>query len=384
MKCHETDILLDARFQGHLDEAKRAELENHLKACAACRFKHQVMLDARSLDEEGEVPAAFSSAWRQQIRQEEVQPVKQGKRLLRWVAVAAALLVMVGGTYLAGQDRRLASFDAAAPAGKHGSNETFVAGMMDYASPQETMPEMPLNRSAAPAEVDAAQGGVAEKIIRTVRLELSTRQFEADQERIMSAVLKEGGRVQESRMFNNSANLRSLYLTLRVPSDKLDAVITSLKGVGRVQSVNESAQDITEQYADTAMRLKTQQAKMDRLQELLKKADSVEDLITIENSISDTQYQLDRLTGSLKGMDSRVDYATLDVSLNELSPLDTSKDKEETLTERIRSGVAAAFEEFKNLLADFVVFLSVALPYLLALVVVIIIIRLIVKRRKST
>lgn len=380
MTCHETDFLLDAMSQGLLDEQQRAVLDSHLEGCAACRFKHQVALDARSLMEEGEVPAAFSSAWRQQIRQEEVQPVKQSRHLIRWVAVAAALVVMVGGTWLAGQDRRLADRDSASATGAVYTQEEFGGGMLDAAAP---MGDMNLARSAMPKEAAPQDANQAEKIIRTVRMELTTRQFDQDQAQIQKAAEAAGGRVQDSRMYNNLQNLRSLYLTLRVPSARLDEVVASLKGVGRVQSFTESAQDITEQYADTAMRLKTQQAKMDRLQELLTKAESMEDIIAIENSISDTQYELDRLTGSLRGMDSKVDYATLDITLNELSPLDTSKDKEETLTERIRSGVAAAFEEFKNLLADFVVFLSVALPYLLALVVLIIIIRLIVKRRKT-
>lgn len=380
MKCFDADLLLDTLSQGPLSEAQQKQLQAHLDACPACRFKHQVLMDSRSLDQESEVPAAFSSTWRQQIRQE-ATPVKQGKRLMKVVAVAAALLVMVGGTYLAGQDRR--AKDSLAPQDSLYSDTGFAAGMGKGASPESTMAEMSPARSAMPMDKNASADGVQEKIIRTVRMELSTRQFEEDQERIKSAVLQEGGRVQESRMYNSSGNLRSLSLTLRVPSDKLDAVITSLKGVGRVLSFSESAQDITEQYSDTSMRLKTQQAKMERLQELLKKAENMEDLIAIENSISDTQYELDRLTGSLKGMDSRVDYATLDVTLNELSPLDTSKDQEESLAERIKNGMAAAFEGFRNLLSDFVVFLSVALPYLIALTVLILIIRLIVKRRKS-
>ena len=177
--------------------------------------------------------------------------------------------------------------------------------------------------------------------------------------------------------------LRGLNLTLRIPVKQLDSVIASLKGVGRLVSFNESARDVSEQYYDMDARLQTQKTKMARLQELLQKAESVEDLIALEDSISNTQYELDRLTGSLKGLDSQVEDATLDLVLNELSPLETSQDQQEGLVERIKSGMAAAFHGFIQLLGDLVVFLSVILPYLIVVVAFIIIIRLIMKRRKN-
>ena len=76
---------------------------------------------------------------------------------------------------------------------------------------------------------------------------------------------------------------------------------------------------------------------MERLQALLAKAQSVEDLIVIESAISDTQLEIDQLTGSLQGMDSRVADATLDLTLSELSSAQTAQNKEETLPERIAS-----------------------------------------------
>jgi len=122
---------------------------------------------------------------------------------------------------------------------------------------------------------------------------------------------------------------------------------------------------------------------MERLQALLAKAESVEDLIAIENGISDTQYEIDRLTGLLLGMDSKVDYSTLNITLNELSAAETSQDKEETLLERIKNGIAAAWENFTYILSDLAVFLTVVLPYLAALTILILVIRFIIKRRKK-
>lgn len=382
MNCHDVDILLDSRPEGGLDAARQRELDEHLSACSRCRFKLGVLDDCRALDEGDEVPAAFMSSWRQRITQEEAKPVKQFPKVIRWVSIAAALVVLVGGTYLTRQDR--IRRDGGAPAPNPGYTGTTVYS----SSPaMEEMVGVPQRSSGFAGDYDMAaeksREGSAEKIIRTASLELSTRDFDKDHAAILAAVRQAGGRVENANLSNSYGNLRTVYLTLRIPGDKLDSVIESVKGVGRLVSFSESAQDVSEQYADTENRLKTQQTKMERLQALLQRAGTLEDLITIENSISDTQYEIDRLTGSLRGLDSKVDYSTLNVTLNELGPIETSRDREETLWERVRNGISAAFEGLMSLLSDLLVFLVIALPYAAVLLVLILIIRFIIKRRRN-
>ena len=82
-------------------------------------------------------------------------------------------------------------------------------------------------------------------------------------------------------------------------------------------------------------------------------------------------------------MDSRVRDATLDLTLNELSPSETAQNQEETLSERIAGGMRAALEGFKLLMGDLIVFLAVALPYLIVLAVIVLLIRIVIKRRKK-
>lgn len=377
MNCHDIELLLDQYQRGELIEEQQRVVEEHITACASRRFKLTVLEDSRTLDEDSEVPASFTSAWQQHIK-EEANPVKQGNRALRWLSMAAVLVLLIGGTYLTGQQRRSAHL-----APRSTDQASYGAGAQPGIMPamEESGDMMMSMRGAdqAPKEAEKA----AEKIIRTVRMELSTRTFEEDQEAIRDLVARFGGRIEQSQLYTTSGNLRRLDFTLRVPSKELDSVTASLKGVGKLVYFTESAEDISERYTDTQNRLTTQQTKMERLQELLKKAESVEDLIAIEGSISDTQYELDRLTGLLRGMDSKVDYSTLNLTLNELSPIETSKDQDESLLERIKNGMSAAFTEFTYLMGDLVVFLTVALPYILVLIILIILIRLVIKRRKN-
>jgi len=380
MNCEQCRALLERHLEGGLDQEARASLDAHLKACPACRFASQVLQDARQMDEGSEVPASFSSAWRERITQEEEPPVKQFPRITKWLAVAAALVVMVGGTWLVSQNRQDPGYNrsrtASSPSMDGMGYDSQPEALANYAAPQDM--DTASSRSGE-AEIEKQ----AAKIIRTVRMELSTRAFDEDVAAVLQALDQAGGWVESASLSNAYSNLRVAYYTLRVPSSQLDQMITTLRGVGRLVSFNESSEDVSEHYADTQNRLRTQQTKMERLQALLAKAETVEDLITVEYSISDTQYEIDRLTGLLRGMDSKVDYSTLRLTLNELSPIETSQDKQETLWDRVQNGVQAAFEGFVQLLADLVVFLSIALPYLLVLVLVIFIIRRVIKRRKN-
>ncbi len=380
MTCEHVRALLDTRES--LDAQQQRLLEEHLASCLSCRFDARVLQDARALDEREEVPFAFTQALRQRITQEEEAPVKQSPRILKWLAVAACLAILVGGTYLAGEPRRQA-VSASPPEKALGNATTYAEGYDANFGGQAPWAAMPESSVAADRSLMAREASPQEKIIRTARLELSTRSFDKDYENVLALVKEKGGRVESANLYNNYNDLRGLNLTLRIPVKQLDSVIASLKGVGRLVSFNESARDVSEQYYDMDARLQTQKTKMARLQELLQKAESVEDLIALEDSISNTQYELDRLTGSLKGLDSQVEDATLDLVLNELSPLETSQDQQEGLVERIKSGMAAAFRGFIQLLGDLVVFLSVILPYLIVVVAFIIIIRLIMKRRKN-
>jgi len=385
MTCKDFDALLDSLREDRLTQEQRAAIEAHLTSCATCRFKARVLNDLRGLDEEETLPETFSAAWRQGIITKEETPVKQFPRLTKFLALAASLLVLVGGTWLAGRERRQADTSALSTS---------------YSSPAEQEKGAGRDRSILEAHASAsyAEDVVAEademsvrgdgrdkeqKIIRTARMKLSTRQFDADYDAILAQVASLGGRVQSTSLQNSRSSLRTAYLTLRIPAARFDQAIASFKGVGSLVSFNESAEDVSERYYDTAGRLITQQLKMERLQALLAKAQSVEDLIAIESAITDAQWEIDQLTGSLQGMDSRVQDATLDLTLSELSSAQTAQNKEETLPERIASGMRAALEGFKLLMGDLIVFLAVALPYLIVLAVIILLVRTMIKRRKK-
>jgi hypothetical protein len=127
--------------------------------------------------------------------------------------------------------------------------------------------------------------------------------------------------------------------------------------VGRVVDRSESSTDMTVQYADNEARLATLRAKMERLNELLEKAETVEDLISIESAIADTQYSIDSYETRQRTIDRQVD-----IYLREDSPVEVTS--EMSLGERISRAFQNSVEDFGQFLRNMLVFIVMALPAL--------------------
>ena len=399
MTCDMFSGLLDQYLKGSLDARQSAECERHLETCDGCKLLLEIRKDCGQLDEGFEVPESFSASWRQVIREQEdsslTDNLKTKRRIIlpfaarRWIAIAASLVFVFGGTWLVSQSR---------PEEQYAASEVYGAGMPKYyargaenpapAAPPSAMvmTESAYDQTAGSAPEDMSGAGnneeiAPQKIIRTISLSLSTRSFEEDLAKLNTALADQKGYVEYSDISADRGSRRYANLNLRIPKNNLDAYLQQVKGVGQTVSITESQEDVSERYSDTATRLQTQTTKMERLIDLLSKASRVEDILDIEREIADTQYQIDRLTGSLQGMDSRVDYSTVQLYMTEevLTPSATQL----SLMERIRLAVSDAWMVTLNFLEDFVILLSVTLPYLAVLVILILITRKIIRRKKS-
>ena len=184
-------------------------------------------------------------------------------------------------------------------------------------------------------------------------------------------------------LFRSKVQNRSASFDLRIPSDALDDCLSGLEQIGRITDRYESATDLTTQYSDTQLRLETQQSKMTRLQTLLTQAETVEDLLAIENEIADTQYQIDSLESSLRSIDRQVDYSTVYIYLREQTSADTANTVELSIGERIRGGLQASLAWLGDFFANMLVFLIAISPVLAGGFVLYLVIHILRKHKKS-
>ena len=164
-----------------------------------------------------------------------------------------------------------------------------------------------------------------------------------------------GGYFESKSLSNRSSGYRYGEFTVRVPAAEYEHFCEQVGSLCHVTYMSSSAENITEEYYDTDSRLKTAQIKLERLQELLSKADNMADIITIESAISDTEYEIESLSGTLRHYDALVDYATVSLTLSETYKLDENEGAPLTFGARIARA-------FTNGLRDTGVFLEDHLP----------------------
>ena len=355
MNCEEFSRLLDACMDGALPDETAAEMRAHAAACASCAGLLQLRTACRQADEETEVPASFSAAWRQRIQEEETMENNRAKKNWRgWLAAAAALVFVVGGTLITREPHTGQSANSAVAYETNGAAVTSLgrsyapqfATAYDMDDDMDIVEDYEMAMKTEEAELDAGaeEDAREEKIIRTASFTIRTTVFDKDLQALQDLTAGMGGRIEYLSVSGDAAGgqTRSASLTLRVPAARLDDFLEGAQAIGSVTAMTQEMEDVSDSYYDIQTRLDTQKKKLERLQALMAEADQVSDLIEIESAIADAQYSIDRYTSQLKGYDGKVDYSTVRVTLREIR---VEEAEDISLGQRMVSGLKSSLEE---------------------------------------
>lgn len=105
------------------------------------------------------------------------------------------------------------------------------------------------------------------------------------------------------------------WITVRVPSAELLAMIDELSGIGEVTASAIDRQDVTEQTVDLEARIDAAQASVDRLLDLMTEATSTADLLAAEAALAERQALLESYEQQLESLEGQVAMSTLTVTL---------------------------------------------------------------------
>lgn len=211
----------------------------------------------------------------------------------------------------------------------------------------------------------------ARKIVYRSFLQLETEAFEKDLERIKAAVEESGGYMESvdtqgrSIQYANDAGDRTASITARIPANKLKPLTASIGGICNIRSNSESAEDISDTYYDAAAHLRSMSLQEERLLAILEKAESLEDVISLEQALSETRYEIEALTASLKRMDSQVSYSYLQMDLYEVRAYTPSSGQPYTFGEKLANSFRQAGDNLSNSLQGLLFFLIADGPVLI-------------------
>ncbi len=111
-------------------------------------------------------------------------------------------------------------------------------------------------------------------------------------------------------------SLRREVIVIKVPAPQLNAAMAALEKLGEVTEKQVIGSDVTEEYTDLQMRLKSAETGIARLRALLAKAEKVEDMLKIEEQLQRLTEMVERIKGRLRYLDESIAYSTITVKLN--------------------------------------------------------------------
>ncbi len=259
----------------------------------------------------------------------------------------------------------------------------------DAGSSLDSAPNMPPadNSTAGGMEGGDGAGSIVNgqptddrKIIRTVTMSCETKAYDDAVTLIMDTLNAHGGYVEASNVtgtgYENVKNsARRASYTLRVPAEKLDAFLETLRtdeGI-RILSQNATSDEITATYYDTVSRLETLKAEKASLTAMLEGFTDYKDIsnmLKVQERLYDVIEEIEALQTKLNLYDGRVAMSTVKLSLNEVIVYTEVVEPDPTFGERIGEAFRESWADFGEGCQDFAVWFVEAFPTLLVLVVI--------------
>ena len=292
------------------------------------------------------------------------------------------LLPRIGSTEKSSQAQQAPSTSSVGGSGSYGG-ETPNGSMAarDIPAPQSAYSKGTSDSSAKSANqtppsppdlgvVPPADAGIPRKITQDLTLTLEVAAINDSVTRISREVQQLGGYVVESQQ-NGSNSQSSAHLTLKIPAEKLNGLRDSLSTWGKILDQRTIANDITNQYYDSQVRLRTLETEEKRYLEILNQAKTVEDVLKVENALGNIRQQIEQLKGKLKLWNNLVDYSTVNLQLvtlqspnlnvkNPWQPISWGKTWKAT-----QDAVLKTISSTWNVINYLVVGVGYALPYLI-------------------
>jgi Domain of unknown function (DUF4349) len=198
-------------------------------------------------------------------------------------------------------------------------------------------------RSGVPLAIEPSGSlpSLGPRIVQTASLRLSVppNRFQETVEDARTLVAGLGGFVVSSSASQGTQRrLVSGALVLRVPERSYAQAMKALSALGRVESQEESGQDVSQEFVDLEARSRHLEAVERQLLELLDQADSVPAALAVQSRLEEVQLELEQVRGRLRYLDDQVTYATISLQLHErLTPAMVPDDDGRGIVEAWRS-----------------------------------------------
>lgn len=304
------------------------------------------------------------------------------RRTAAVLTFAAAGLAACGGAD--GDDAASVGFDGEqpvateAPAEETSAPAETEAPAAEFAAAEVASGAAPVGESVGSVAVDR---GVLLNLSGAQQIKLATLKVEVAEEGFSEAVSKAntivtvaGGYVESSTSQQptdiDDERPAQGTLVLRVPSERFTDVLNQLAGLGEVLEQGFSGQDVSDQMVDLSARVETLLAQEASYREILDKATSIADIVSLQQPLFDVRTQIEQLSAQKAALAEQVAYSTITFGITEPGEPVAPPPAEEPEQGRLAQAWDTARDGFAAVIGGMLIVAIVASPFVaLALVV---------------
>lgn len=314
----------------------------------------------------------------------------------RWFLKGVTGLLVAGmvvSMAACGSAHKTASMDMMAVQNNGGEAYYDNAMEYDYAASDMEMPEAAtdggifedFSNKGSAEDISQTQAS-NQKLIRTVSMDVETKEFDSLMSAIQDKTGELGGYIENMDSYNGSRysgnhNVRNATLQVRIPQNKLDLFLSTVSDEANVVRRSENVTNVTLNYLDIQSHKESLQIEQERLLVLLERAEILEDIITLENRLSNVRYEIESMEKRLRSFDNQVEYSTVNLTVREVQELTVVVEEEETTWQRISRGFRESLADIGNGFTEFFIWFVVTAPYLVIWGIVIVAVVLFIKWR---
>ncbi len=398
MKCEEALNIIESCFD--YENPNREELFEHIQNCNKCKQVYDdIKLIKQSLEDTEFLP--LPENFHDELVKKLVKTKHKRKIFTKYSLAAACVtaLIVVGVASVSrnfmymssggGMSGASASMDfnmsasqttkevaPAAPAefeneyfGESGTTDMVKSELIEAADTKSV-----LNDSSNSTMVQSER-----MLIKNGSISISVDNYDKYISIVKDYVNQNNGYIENSSFYTNynginTYNGKSGNVTVCIQSDKFQQAMDYLKSMGDVTDENEYTEDITAQYIDIQSRMSVKQKEKERLIELMDKADSIEDMITIEGRLTQVIEDIESSKAIINNYDRLVKYSKIDLYITE-----TNLGKRVSSNTTFYEKAVHNFNESVDMgidIVSFIILLAIRLWVVIAFIIVVLILAL--------
>ena len=272
----------------------------------------------------------------------------------------------------------------------------------------EMAPEAPMEPSAKPESGNTTtntseqeQIKSQDKLVYTCNMTIETLQYKDTMKAIKDKITEFNGIIEYEEERDDSYGwyyedyikrngTLHTYITIRIPSERYNEFLIALEGHGKVTNKSMNVENISKTYYETEATIESLKIQEERLLEMLKQADTIEDMITVETRLTEVQTQLNKYKTLLESMNMDVNYSTINLKIDEVLEYTATENpvKKNTFFDRLKNTIVDSWEFFLESLEDLLFFAIRLVPVAVIVgaigIPVFLIVKTNIKKKKAT